>query len=139
MFSPSCYSFYDILFTSILKSLKHTLDIIIGYTEGLTKVLTFYQIIPTIHTPCVLHTIPTSDTMLLLKQALKHIEKLENTIKSLCNQVDDLDVEIHNLNQYGRRDSIEIVGIFESVLPQNLERYVIHLLSKIKVTVTESK
>ena len=61
------------------------------------------------------------------------IIKLEEKIKSLEKTTEDQDVNLNTLNQYGRREHIELVGVKESIPQKDLEQYVIELLDKIGV------
>ena len=66
----------------------------------------------------------------------KIIEVLDKDKNKLLYKVDKLKIELTELNQYGRRESIEISNIPESIHQKVLEDYVIKLLKSIKVDVT---
>ena len=67
----------------------------------------------------------------------KIISKLKNKNLDLEYHLENLEIELTNLNQYGRRDCIELTNIPESIPQQKLEQYVIEVLKNAEVTVTK--
>ena len=63
----------------------------------------------------------------------KKINKLERKIKSLEEELVYQKIEINALNQYGRREHLEFVGIKESIKQESLETYIIELIKKIGI------
>ena len=68
----------------------------------------------------------------------KKIISLEKKIKKLTEESEIQKIELNTLNQYGRRENIEIVGVKESITQDKLEDYITKLLKEIGVTVTDS-
>ena len=65
----------------------------------------------------------------------KIITKLKKKNQDLELKLENLEIDLTNLNQYGRRECVEITNIPESVSQHKLEEYVIKLLKDIKVEV----
>lgn len=61
--------------------------------------------------------------------------KLTKIRNHLIKRIDNLEIDVVDLNQYGRRDSIEICNISEGIEQSKLETYVINFLKSIKVSV----
>ena len=66
----------------------------------------------------------------------KIIEVLDKKKDKLLYKVDKLKIELTELNQYGRRESIELSNIPESIHQSALEDHVIKILKSINVKVT---
>ena len=66
----------------------------------------------------------------------KIIEVLDKNKDKLIYKVDKLKIELTELNQYGRRESIEISNIPESIHQNALEDHVIKILNSIHVKLT---
>ena len=58
--------------------------------------------------------------------------------EEICNSIYQLEVDLHKLAQYGRRETLQIKGIPNSVKIKDLEPYVINLLNKIGLADLES-
>ena len=67
---------------------------------------------------------------------LGKISELVKENNKMYNELENTKIELNELNQYGRRENIEICGIPESVEQKGLEKHVIEVLKSIKVTVT---
>ena len=63
------------------------------------------------------------------------IKNLEKSNEDLVNSMYNLEVELSKLNQYGRRENIEIANIPESIPQRNLESHVIEMLGSMGVEV----
>ena len=63
------------------------------------------------------------------------IGKLRKKNLELTTKVNDLELKITDLNQYGRRECVEFTGIPETVQQNRLEKYVIDMLDEIGITV----
>ena len=61
--------------------------------------------------------------------------KLTKIKKQLFKKFDNLEIEVVELNQYGRRECIEICNISENINQNKLETYVINFLKSLKVDV----
>ena len=66
------------------------------------------------------------------------IDQLVKKVKTLEKDLNDQSIDLNTLNQYGRREHLEFVGIKESVAQAHLENYIIQLLKDIHVTVVPS-
>ena len=64
----------------------------------------------------------------------KKIENLEKKVENLQEQLDGQKIELDSLNQYGRRQHLEIVGIKELIPQYLLEKFVVDLLHEIGLT-----
>ena len=62
--------------------------------------------------------------------------RLRKKVSDLESKVISLESDYDSLEQYGRRHNIEICGILDSVLDQNLEEKVIKILDEIDVSVS---
>ena len=83
------------------------------------------QVIDKLNEVCLVNSAMLSKISELVKENNKMYTELENT-----------KIELNELNQYGRRENIEICGIPESIEPMGLEKHVIEVLKSIKVTVS---
>ena len=74
-----------------------------------------------------------------LKTKVKNLEKAKSTQdKRLNDQFDriiELETDLGKLNQYGRRNNIEITGIPESVEQDELEEKIIEIMKEINITI----
>ena len=69
------------------------------------------------------------------KNLKKQIEELTDDREDLCETIYHLENQMTDLNQYSRRENIEIQNIPETVLQKDLEQYVISMLSSIGVSI----
>ena len=74
---------------------------------------------------------------------LKENKELKNDINLLYDDIDfmtdklfDLETDINRLNQYSRRENIELHNIPESIIQRNLEKFIIDLLNSLKIDMT---
>ena len=67
---------------------------------------------------------------------LGKISELVSENNNLYTVIEEQKIELAELNQYGRRENVEICNIPESVQPKQLEKHVITALASIKVTVS---
>ena len=65
-------------------------------------------------------------------------QKLRNKINQLENKVISLEANTNSLEQYGRRNNLEISGIPDSISNNELEDKVIEILSTVDVNVSKS-
>ena len=65
-------------------------------------------------------------------------QKLRNKINQLENKVISLEANTNSLEQYGRRNNLEISGIPDSISNNELEDKVIEILSKVDVNVSKN-
>ena len=63
------------------------------------------------------------------------IDELTEDIDDLHDVVYDLENQMNDLNQYSRRNNIEIQNIPENILQKDLEEYVIEVLHSIDITI----
>ena len=77
--------------------------------------------------------------MLALNNESKHkkIISLEKKLVKTNEELTYQKIEANQLNQYGRREHIELVGIKEAISQKDIEQFVIDLLSEIRVEVTK--
>ena len=65
-------------------------------------------------------------------------ERLRKKVDDLENKVETIEKDYNSLEQYGRRNNIEISGIPDSVSDQNLKKEVIEILKEINIDVNEN-
>ena len=63
-------------------------------------------------------------------------QRLRKKVSDLESKVISLESDHNSLEQYGRKNNIEICGILHSLPDQNLEQKVIKILDKIDVSVS---
>ena len=63
---------------------------------------------------------------------IKNLQKDNETLK--CDLI-DLEINLSDLNQYGRRECIEVTNVPESIKQDALEDYILELLKKVGVTI----
>ena len=63
-------------------------------------------------------------------------QRLRKKVSDLESKVITLESDHNSLEQYGRRNNIEISGILDTVPDQNLEQKVIEILDEIDVSVS---
>ena len=68
-------------------------------------------------------------------QLLKKIRSLQDDTDKIYDELYDQKVELAELNQYGRRENIELCGIPESVKQEELEKHVLEVAKSIGVNV----
>ena len=62
----------------------------------------------------------------------KELIKENNRLK---DKIIELEIDLTEWNQYGRRESVEIAGIPESILQHDLEKHIINVLKSVNVNV----
>ena len=72
----------------------------------------------------------------IIKNLQVENERLRKKVNVLENKILNLESEHNSLEQYGRRNNIEITGIPDSVPDQNLEEKVVDILNEIIVNVS---
>ena len=65
-------------------------------------------------------------------------QRLQTRVNDLENRVLSLEISGNHLEQYGRRNNLEITGISDDVSDENLEGKVIEVLNEIQVDVSRS-
>ena len=65
-------------------------------------------------------------------------QRLQTRLNDLKNRVLSLEISGNHLEQYGRRNNLEITGISDDVSDENLEGKVIEVLNEIQVDVSRS-
>ena len=65
-------------------------------------------------------------------------QRLQTRFNDLENRVLSLEISGNHLEQYGRRNNLEITGISHDVSDENLEGKVIEVLNEIQVDVSRS-
>ena len=73
---------------------------------------------------------------LIIKNLQVENERLRKKVNVLENKILTLESEHNSLEQYGRRNNIEITGIPDSLPDQNLEGKVVDILNEISVNVS---
>ena len=63
---------------------------------------------------------------------------LKKKVSALESKVEDLEINCNSLEQYGRRNNLELSGIPDSVDDRDLEKTVVKILKKIDVNVNEN-
>ena len=74
----------------------------------------------------------------IIKDLQLENQRLRMKVKNLENKVMPLEINGNHLEQYGKRNNLEITGIPDDVSDENLEEKVIHVLSEIQVNVSGS-
>ena len=74
----------------------------------------------------------------IIKDLQLENQRLRMKVKNLENKVMSLEINGNHLEQYGKRNNLEITGIPDDVSDENLEEKVIHVLSEIQVNVSSS-
>ena len=75
----------------------------------------------------------------IIKDLQVENQRLRNRINNLEKKVISLEENSNFLEQYGRRNNLEITGIPDDVDDQNLEEKVIEILDEIDVNVSSKK
>lgn len=75
---------------------------------------------------------------IVIKELQHENQRLRNKVNDLQKRLYSAEVNINALEQYGRRNNVEIQGIPESVEPQELEETVIEVLNKIDLNVSSN-
>ena len=74
----------------------------------------------------------------IIKDLQLENQRLRMKVKNLENKVMPLEINGNHLEQYGKRNNLEITGIPDDVSDENLEEKVIQVLSEIQVNVSSS-
>ena len=74
----------------------------------------------------------------IIKDLQLENQRLRMKVKNLENKVMSLEINGNHLEQYGKRNNLEITGIPDDVSDENLEEKVIQVLSEIQVNVSSS-
>ena len=72
----------------------------------------------------------------IIKNLQTENERLRKKVTDLENKIEVIEKEHNALEQYGRRNNIEITGIPNSVSDENLEKEVVDILKEIDVVVS---
>ena len=75
---------------------------------------------------------------MILKDLQVENQRLRTKVNNLENKVMLLEINGNHLEQYGRRNNLEITGIPDDVSDENLEEKAIQVLSEIQVNVSSS-
>ena len=75
---------------------------------------------------------------MIIKDLQVENQHLRMKVNNLENKVMSLEINGNHLEQYGRRNNLEITGIPDDVSDKNLEQKVIQVLSEIQVSVSSS-
>ena len=74
----------------------------------------------------------------IIKNLQLENQRLRTRVNNLENKVISLEISGNHLEQYGRRNNLEIPGISDDVSDQNLESKVVEVLNEIQVDVSRS-
>ena len=74
----------------------------------------------------------------MIKDLQVENQRLRMKVNNLDNKVMSLEKNGNHLEQYGRKNNLQITGISEEVSEENLEEKGIHVLSEIQVNVSSS-
>ena len=74
----------------------------------------------------------------IIKNLQLENQRLRTRVNNLENKVISLEISGNHLEQYGRRNNLEITGISDDVSDQNLESKVVDVLNEIQVDVSRS-
>ena len=74
----------------------------------------------------------------IIKDLQVENQRLRMKVNNLENKVMSLEMNGNHLEQYGRRNNLEITGIPDDISDENLEEKVIQVLSEIQVNVSSS-
>ena len=78
-----------------------------------------------------------TDLVICNEHKQKRINILEKKVKELTKSTEDIDVNLNSLDQYGRREHLELVGVNENIPQKELEQFVLDLLEAIGVKLTK--
>ena len=76
---------------------------------------------------------------IIIKNLQMENTKLKNEINLMKNKIVDLEISNNSLDQYGRRNNLEIEGIPDNISDENLEKTAVKLLNAIDVDIKESE
>lgn len=74
----------------------------------------------------------------VIKNLQMENERLRKKVDDLENKIETIERDHNSLEQYGRRNNIEIAGIPDSVLDGDLEKEVTEIMKKINVDISEN-
>ena len=76
---------------------------------------------------------------IIIKNFQDENKRLKTKVNVLENKIIDLEIQNNNVDQYSRRNNVEISGIPQSVSDNQLEEKVVHILKAIDVNVTTNE
>ena len=75
---------------------------------------------------------------IIIKNLQVENKRLNTKAKVLENKIIDLEIQNNNVDQYSRRNNVEISGIPQSISDTQLEENVVHILKAIDVNITSN-
>ena len=66
----------------------------------------------------------------------KSNSELNTELGELGAELENLSIDVVNLNQYGRRECVELTGIAESIPQKDLETHILEIFKEIEVELT---
>ena len=76
---------------------------------------------------------------IIIKNLQDENKRLKTKVNVLENKIIDLEIQNNNLDQYSRRNNVEISGIPQSVSDNQLEEKVVDILKAIDVNITTNE
>ena len=76
---------------------------------------------------------------IIIKNLQDENKPLKTKVNVLENKITDLEIQNNNLDQYSRRNNVEISGIPQSVSDNQLEEKVVDILKAIGVNITTNE
>ena len=76
---------------------------------------------------------------IIIKNLQDQNKRLKTKANALENKITDLEIQNNNVNQYSRRNDVEISGIPQSVSDNQLEEKVVDILKAIDVNITTNE
>ena len=80
-----------------------------------------------------------SVNVILIKNLQDKNKRLKTKVNVLENKIIDFEIQNNNVDQYSRRNNIEISGIPKSVRDNQLEEKVVDILKAIDVNITSNE
>ena len=75
---------------------------------------------------------------IIIKNLQDENKRLKTKVNVLENKIIDLEIQNNNVDQYSRRNNVEISGIPQSISDTQLEENVVHILKAIDVNITSN-
>ena len=76
---------------------------------------------------------------IIIKNLQDENKRLKTKVNVLENKIIDLEIQNNNVDQYSRRNNVEIPGISQSVSDNQLEQKVVDTLKAIDVNITKNE
>ena len=73
---------------------------------------------------------------IIIKSLQDENKRLKTKVNALENKIIDLKIQNNNVDQYSRRNNVEIAGIPQPISDSQLEEKVVHILKEIDVNIT---